>query len=216
MAETNTPLHFLATRLCHDVAGPISAINQGLELLEDADESMREEAMKLIVQSAQQASVRLQFYRMVYGHTPEQGEGTLEPKRAIIEGFLAPLRISLQFEDSSLLARAYSHTMQRLIINALMIAAETMLRGGEIRLSDASDAENEGVQLQIRAVQLKLDLTLLERISEEKTVTCADAKDAQHYSMQGLLHAAGGQMQAQKIDESCWQLTLHMPHVKVA
>jgi histidine phosphotransferase ChpT len=57
----------LASRLCHDLITPISAVNTGLELLEDCSEDDRIQLMALSLQSAQTASRRLVFYRAAFG-----------------------------------------------------------------------------------------------------------------------------------------------------
>lgn len=58
----------VSSRICHDVINPISAIANGLELLdEEPDEAMREAAMDLIRKSTTQASAKLQFARLAFG-----------------------------------------------------------------------------------------------------------------------------------------------------
>ena len=56
----------LASRLCHDLVGPIGAVNNGMELLEDEDLGMSEDAIQLSATSARQAANLLQFYRLAY------------------------------------------------------------------------------------------------------------------------------------------------------
>ena len=57
----------LASRLCHDLVGPIGAIGNGLELLSDDEFGMADDAMQLTVNSARQASNILQYFRLAYG-----------------------------------------------------------------------------------------------------------------------------------------------------
>src|SRR3546814_3632269 len=57
----------LASRLCHDLVGPIGAVGNGLELLGDEEFGMADDAMKLTTSSARQASHILQFFRLAYG-----------------------------------------------------------------------------------------------------------------------------------------------------
>lgn len=56
----------LASRLCHDVVGPVGAIQNAFELMAQ-DESVTEMAMDLIRKSARQASAKLMYARMAYG-----------------------------------------------------------------------------------------------------------------------------------------------------
>ena len=49
----------LCTRLCHDLTGPIGAVNNGAEFLGDEGFSMQGQAVELIISSAFSAVVRL-------------------------------------------------------------------------------------------------------------------------------------------------------------
>ena len=69
----------LASRLCHDVVGPVGAIQNGLELIAE-DDGMTEMAMELIRKSAAQASAKLQYARLAYGAAG--GAVTLDPGEA--------------------------------------------------------------------------------------------------------------------------------------
>ena len=69
----------MASRLCHDIVGPVGAIQNGLELMAE-DESMTEMAMDLIRKSAHQASAKLQYARMAYGAAG--GADVLDPAEA--------------------------------------------------------------------------------------------------------------------------------------
>ncbi|WP_075222956.1 histidine phosphotransferase family protein [Acuticoccus yangtzensis] len=69
----------MASRLCHDIVGPVGAIQNGLELMAE-DESMAEMAMDLIKKSAHQASAKLQYARMAYGAAG--GAEMLDPAEA--------------------------------------------------------------------------------------------------------------------------------------
>jgi histidine phosphotransferase ChpT len=58
----------VSSRICHDVINPVSAISNGLEMLDDEpDQALREAAMDLIRKSAAQASAKLQFARLAFG-----------------------------------------------------------------------------------------------------------------------------------------------------
>lgn len=60
-------LEHLASKICHDLISPIGAINNGMEFLEDLGPDADKEVIELIAFSAQQASAKLQAYRMAYG-----------------------------------------------------------------------------------------------------------------------------------------------------
>ncbi|MEM0907913.1 MAG: histidine phosphotransferase family protein [Pseudomonadota bacterium] len=86
----------LASRLCHDVVGPVGAIQNGLELIAE-DDSMAEMAMDLIKKSAAQATAKLQYARMAYGAAG--GADVLDPGEAgrLTEGMFSGERATLDW-----------------------------------------------------------------------------------------------------------------------
>ncbi|MCF3931861.1 histidine phosphotransferase family protein [Acuticoccus sp. M5D2P5] len=87
----------LASRLCHDVVGPVGAIQNGLELMAE-DESMAEMALELIKKSAAQATAKLQFARMAYGAAG--GAEVIDPGEAgrLTAGVFAGERAALDWQ----------------------------------------------------------------------------------------------------------------------
>src|SRR3954462_13595109 len=64
----------MVSRVCHDLVGPLGAVVNGLEVLEDErDATMREDALKLVASSANQALDRLQFRRIALGAAGSPG-----------------------------------------------------------------------------------------------------------------------------------------------
>jgi len=58
----------ISSKICHDLAGQIGAINNGLELLEEEnDEDTRYYALELIQNSAKAAWAQLDFHRLAFG-----------------------------------------------------------------------------------------------------------------------------------------------------
>ena len=64
----------LASRMCHDLVSPVGAIKSGLELFTEFGEDPDGETMALINGSAEQASQKLQFFRVAYGQAGSQRE----------------------------------------------------------------------------------------------------------------------------------------------
>jgi histidine phosphotransferase ChpT len=93
-------LELLTARLCHELSGPITAINNGVELLAEEDPdpglwpgaSFIRDAVALVSQSARCAGSRLQFYRFAYGF----GQGAMAgpPPHELAIGFFDASRIA--------------------------------------------------------------------------------------------------------------------------
>ncbi|MFZ1108375.1 MAG: histidine phosphotransferase family protein [Rhodomicrobium sp.] len=64
----------ISSKICHDLAGQIGAINNGLELLEEEnDEDTRYYALELIQNSAKAAWAQLDFNRLAFGAASSLG-----------------------------------------------------------------------------------------------------------------------------------------------
>jgi histidine phosphotransferase ChpT len=132
-------LELLTARLCHELSGPIAAINNGVELLADepilangrVDPDFVQDAMALVGDSAGRAARRLQFYRFAYGF----GHGALMVGSApdkLASRFFEGTRIACNYGDS---LRVMSLDWQRLACNLLLIGAEALSRGGSLVLA---------------------------------------------------------------------------------
>jgi histidine phosphotransferase ChpT len=124
----------LCARLCHELSGPIAAINNGIELLADEDADFAHVAVELVGDSARQASDRLQFFRFAYGFT---GGG------AVVGA--GPRELCGRFFDGSRIACDYGESAvdlpldwQQLACNLLLVGAEALPRGGRLALAAAT------------------------------------------------------------------------------
>ncbi|MDX2072998.1 MAG: histidine phosphotransferase family protein [Alphaproteobacteria bacterium] len=134
----------LCTRLCHDLTGPIGAVNNGAEFLSEEGFNMQNQAIDLIVSSAFSAVSRLQFYRLAYGNVKESGEANLSDKQKLAADFFAGSKITLDWPDTETEASGVSVSlkMSRLIFNLLIMASAVLIRGGVITVRVQQD--NEG------------------------------------------------------------------------
>ena len=135
----------LCTRLCHDLVGPVGALGNGVELLEDEDGAdMREQALALLATSAQQASRRLRFFRLAFGALKWGDEPMDEGEaRAIAAGMLEGGRTALDWPSGRLVGLTQGRG--RLLLNLLLVAAECLPSGGEIRVGGAVEPPSADV-----------------------------------------------------------------------
>ncbi len=136
----------LCTRLCHDLTGPIGAVNNGVEFLNEEDNGgMQGQAIELITSSAFSAVTRLQFFRMAYGNVKDQGEANLAEKQKIAADFFTGSKITLDWPDNHTDASGVSISlkMSRLIYNVLILTGGTLIRGGTIAVRISQNAEGE-------------------------------------------------------------------------
>ena len=125
-------LELLTSRLCHEISGPIAAINNGIELLAEEDPDFQQDALALVGDSARRASSQLQFYRFAYGFSCDSTMVGPAPQD-LANQFFATTRIACDYIDS---VRALPLACQKFACNLLLVGAEILSRGGRLALSD--------------------------------------------------------------------------------
>lgn len=147
----------LCTRLCHDLTGPIGAVNNGAEFLAEEGFNMQNQAVELIVSSAFSAVSRLQFYRLAYGNVKESGEANLADKQKLAVDFFAGSKITLDWPDTQTDASGVSVSlkMARLIFNLLVMASAALIRGGVIAVRIGLDGDTKVVTVSAKSPHIK-------------------------------------------------------------
>jgi histidine phosphotransferase ChpT len=133
-------LELLVARLCHELSGPIAAINNGVEIIEEDDvhsgpsqgTGFEDEPLALISDSARRAGNRLRFYRFAYGFSPGSVVSGPSPYE-LASGIFDSGRFVCDYSEG---IRRLPSEWQKLACNLLSVGAETLPRGGRLSLSD--------------------------------------------------------------------------------
>lgn len=172
----------IATRLCHDLTGPIGAVNNGAEFLDEEGFDMQNEAVQLIVNSAHEAVNRLQFYRQAYGRVGDSGEASLSDKKKITADFFSGTKVKIDWPDSHTDASgvAISQKMSRLLLNLFIIAGASAIRGGTMAVRVAQSLEGEKqIDIAVHGETIKLDpetAAILQGAGDDITLTPKSAQ----------------------------------------
>lgn len=184
MSHETKLAEMLATRLCHDLTGPIGAVNNGAEFLGDEGFDMQNEAVKLILSSAHEAVNRLQFYRQAYGRVGDTGEVSLGDKKKIVSDFFSGTKIKLDWPDSHTDAAGVpiSQKMGRLMLNLMIIAGSSAIRGGVLSVRLARDAAGDKqVDIAVTGETIKIDPDTLAILSGKYEGVALTPKSAQPF-----------------------------------
>lgn len=129
----------MAARICHDLVGPVGAVSNGLELLGQDDAAPDPEVLGLIVTSIRSAAQRLQAFRVAFGSANAiPRTGCIAAVRELALGLVEEGKATLDWPTPSPDVEAASDkTVAKLILNVVMIALESMLRGGAVRVEMA-------------------------------------------------------------------------------
>lgn len=144
----------LCSRLCHDLLSPVSAITNGLELLEDEQNpEMRQHCMDLLEQSARTSADKLKFFRLAFGAAG--GFGELVPvseARALVDALVsANARIELNWQLAS---EALPKAAVKTLLNFAMMAIDALVRGGTLDI--AAELRDGTSEIVVRASGKKI------------------------------------------------------------
>jgi histidine phosphotransferase ChpT len=141
-------LELLSSKLCHDLVSPVSAINNGVELIEDIGGSVVDEAMKLIGDSAGQASRRLRLYRIAYGRAGSDENLPVKDVRHVAEAYAAGGKIGLTWPEGQPVEAVAAHKgYLKTLLNLVVLAEEVLAYGGTVTLK--SPPAGEGCRLEV-------------------------------------------------------------------
>lgn len=129
-------MELLFSHLCHELISPVTAVNNGLELVAEDDPGIVAEAIGLIRQSAAEAARKLQFYRLAYGQASgfEQARGLVQA-RELSQGLFKGSRIALTWNDGDAGGVAADKQSVKLLLNLIGLAREALPRGGTIAVA---------------------------------------------------------------------------------
>jgi histidine phosphotransferase ChpT len=130
----------ISSKICHDVVGPVGAIYNGLEILDDdADGDSRSYALDVIRSVTEQASARLQFARFAFGAAGSAGaEIELDTARQISIGFIGEGKHKLIWNGQP---GTLPKNRVKLLLNLIAAAVTALPRGGEITLDVSHDGD---------------------------------------------------------------------------
>ncbi len=181
----------LCSRLCHELVNPLGAVNNGIELILDVGDDMRDEALALIESSARRATDRLQFYRMAYGAAGATALGDLAMVRALIDGLLAEGRVSIEWpqgDHNPSLAEGWG----RMLLNLVVAASETLPRGGTLVVTVEQSAAGGCLTVVARGERATIEESVRPVYFEEPPVESLSARNVHGYFTSRLAESLGG------------------------
>ena len=121
----------LATRLSHDLIGNIGAVANAVELLNEGDEDDKEDISNILNFSSKVLTKRLKFFRLCFGLSNATVK-SMNELQEITEGYLQtlgnpnyPISLKLNIENFNI---------HKLVMPAVMIMADALIKGGEIKV----------------------------------------------------------------------------------
>lgn len=142
----------LASRICHDLVGPLGAVNAGVELIAEEGGGGRrlggplEEALAMIGSSAGEAAARVSFFRFAFGYGGSGGSGGsggkspdayMKDAQSLARDFFAAGRVTLDWQFSGSAFPEIPLAGVKLLLNMALLGAEALPRGGRLTVTAA-------------------------------------------------------------------------------
>jgi len=197
----------VSTRLSHDIAGQIGAIFNSTELMEECPEMM-EQAVELLSFTSKELMARIRFFRLAYGLSSENNDADLAQLKEIAENFLENKKVQLQWD----LQDNISPYLGKIVLLLISSVADSLLKGGEIKISTDKNMSAEGIGVQKTLIEAKGDIIkfnpeITEAILGNKDISEIDSKSLPAY-MIFLLARKIGQNIDLKINDTKIEITV--------
>lgn len=179
----------IASKICHDVIGPVGAIYNGLEIVEDDDgNDARAHALDVVRNVTQQASARLQFARFAFGASGSAGS-TIDLATAgeISQGYVGTGKHALHWHAPP---GQVAKDKAKLLMNLISSAMTALPRGGTIEVGMTGPLERPAFVLRCSGASARLPQYLAEFVRGAKPPEI-DALTIQAYYTWRLAGAAG-------------------------
>jgi histidine phosphotransferase ChpT len=186
----------ISSKICHDVIGPVGAIYNGLEILdEDEDIDAKSYALDVIRNVTEQASARLQFARFAFGAAGSAGAMIeLGNAEQIACGFVGKAKHKLVWNGKP---GYMAKDRVKLLLNMVASALTALPRGGEIELTITGALERPSFVLVCRGTSARPPQHLAEFISGDGQPQL-DALTIQPYYTWRLAENAGMRLEIAK------------------
>lgn len=204
-------MQLLCSRLCHDLAGLVGAVNNGIELIEDIGGDPDAEAMGLVAASARELGRRLRYHRVAFGLTPgtanSAGEVHELAKALLNEGKIA-LDWTLSEADAG---QRFSDSATKLLLNLILLGVEALPRGGAVAVR--LEAANGDLKATVGAHGQGAQVSDTVRVAFDPKVPVDDvtARNVQGYFTGRLAENAGAKIRLENSDSGSVTFEARIP-----
>jgi histidine phosphotransferase ChpT len=138
----------VASRVCHDMAEPMNALIQGLDMLKENDTGGKNaDAIALMEHGVAKAWAKLEFFRFAFaggGAAGGDGDGRLDEAKAVAEKLFGALKPALEWRAP---AMTLPRASLKVFMNALFIANECLPKGGVVVVNAGPVGEATEIRL---------------------------------------------------------------------
>lgn len=160
----------LCAKFCHDLAGPIGAINNGMDFLHSDNLQMQEKAIELVNMSSKQAIHRLTFLRQAFGFLQNNSETDTSTLKTLITNFFYTSKVQVTFFIDKEIEKL-DRNILKIVLNLAMIASTAIMYNGSLNINISKDDKNYLlIKIEGMGSANKIEHELLNTLNGEKTI----------------------------------------------
>ena len=123
----------ICSHFCHDLISPVGAINNGIELLEEGDLSIADEAIALIQASGKKADALLRCFRLGYGSAGGKAGVGLPDARDVVSRYFSVVKSTLDWQlDAVGTGADLPIGTAKVLVNMALLAESALPVGGAV------------------------------------------------------------------------------------
>ncbi len=180
----------LNTRFCHDMAGPVSAVNNGLDFLQAEDaQDMREQAFSLLSLSASESFAKLRMYRIAFGVAKPSLESPVDEMKEVVADYFKHGKITLDWpprpEDG--FQEKLMNPVRQMLACMMMITSSALIYGGNITVRRIADGDTRLIRISGEGQRIKDDDNLRNILIERRNEPELSSQNVPFYYARYLL-----------------------------
>ena len=205
----------LCSRLCHDLVGSASAINAGLEMINE-DPGDPAGPLDLMGNSAGQMTRRLAFFRAAFGLAEgARGPASVEEIRSLASDMMQGGKVALNWVDAETddASRVLPAEIGKVCLNLILAGSECLPRGGGIDVHLTDIPEGIGIALESRGQSARISEDMAAALASNAGLGQLNAHNVHVYFAQLLARSVGGEIECQTDpSEESIQIAVLFPH----
>ncbi len=148
----------ISAKICHDLAGALGALSNGVEFVDSTDPNVQKKAIELIHMSSTQAIDTLKLFRQVYGTAKYEGEADLGQIKEFCQVMMRDRKINLEFliPNSLPTERALSVNTGKLMLAVIYLAKSGLIHGGTMTISIHHHGDHNSIHVVAHGKDMKI------------------------------------------------------------
>ena len=185
----------LVTKFCHELSGPIGAVNHGIEAYDDGNgPDMLDRIIEMTRNSSRASLGRLMFFRACYGVYKSSSDVSLASVKVVAANYLEDYGINLIFDSDKKEKILFNNHGIKIFLCLVCLGAKALSQAGSIEAMSFLDSDNKKkISVICRGPKISSDMLKLD-ILEGRRSDIVDTSESHSYYTKRVLDDIGAEL----------------------